>query len=273
MPRILVMGGNGSLGREFARAAAAAGYAIRVGSRRPRPECAPAHLEWAQANLATGAGLEEALAGVDIVLHAATNVPSSATVDVEGTRRLLERARAARVSHFLYPSIVGIEKIPFRYYRSKLAAEVLLQQSGMPLTILRTTQFHSLIDRFLTGLARLPWLLIPSDFYFQSVAESEVTLRLLEYVARGPAGRTPDFGGPEVRRLGDMTDQWLRARSIRHRIVRLPLPGKVAEGFRRGENTLRGGDAGKVTWLEWLSTKYPTTPSSNRTPMTLALSI
>lgn len=270
--RILVTGGNGSLGREFARAAAA-GYAIRLGSRKPRPGHLPAHVEWAQADLATGAGLEEALAGVNVVLHAATNVPSSATVDVEGTRRLLKWAQAARVSHVLYPSIVGIDKIPFRYYKSKLAAEALLEQSGMPWTILRTTQFHSLIDRFLIGLARLPWLLIPSDFHFQSVAESEVAGHLLESVARGPSGRAPDFGGPEVRRLDEMADQWLLARSIRRRIVRLPLPGKLAQGFRRGENTLRGGEVGKLTWWEWLNAKYSAEPFNHRRPITPARSI
>jgi uncharacterized protein YbjT (DUF2867 family) len=56
---------------------------------------------------------------------------------VGGTRRLLEAARAAGVSHLVYISIVGVDEIPFGYYRRKLAAERLIESSGVPFSVHR----------------------------------------------------------------------------------------------------------------------------------------
>src|SRR3990172_6438701 len=156
MTNILVTGGSGGLGSELVPRLAAAGHTVRVLSRRPRPPST--NTEWAQGDLATGEGLAEAVSGVDAVIHAATS-PFRRTrqTDVEGTRRLLDAAGAAGEPHFFYISIVGIDRIPLPYYKAKLAAEKLVEESAIPYTILRATQFHSLIDRFLRPLAR-EWL-------------------------------------------------------------------------------------------------------------------
>src|SRR3990170_5638680 len=149
MPRVLITGGTGVLGRELVPRLAAAGYSVRVVSRRAAPaEGAPA--EWARAQIATGEGLAEAVAGVDVIVHCASS-PFRRTreVDVEGTRRLLERAREAGVAHFVYISIVGVDLIPLGYYKHKLAAERLIEESGVPYSILRAPQFFTLIDELL----------------------------------------------------------------------------------------------------------------------------
>src|SRR3989337_3515075 len=155
MPRALITGGTGVLGREVAGRLSQAGYSVRVVSRRAAPaEGAPT--EWAQAQIETGEGLAEAVAGVDVIVHCASS-PFRRTreVDVEGTRRLLAAAGRVGVSHFVYISIVGVDRIPLPYYKAKLAAERLIEESGVPYSILRATQFHSLIDRFLGTLVRL----------------------------------------------------------------------------------------------------------------------
>src|SRR3990170_201713 len=102
MPRVLITGGTGVLGREVAPRLAQAGYSVRVVSRRGAPaEGAPT--EWAQAQIETGEGLAEAVAGVGVIVHCASS-PFRRTreVDVEGTRRLLGAAGRAGVALRVY---------------------------------------------------------------------------------------------------------------------------------------------------------------------------
>lgn len=108
---VLVTGGASHLGRDFVRAAMAAGHGVRIASQRRRPQDAPEKLEWATLDLGTGEGLRESLAGTDAVVHAASDPKDTTAVDVEGTR-LAEAARAAGVGHLVFVSIVGIDRIP-----------------------------------------------------------------------------------------------------------------------------------------------------------------
>ena len=77
-------------------------------------------------------------------------------IDVDGTRRLLDAAREAHVSHIVYISIVGIDKVPYAVGKAKLAAEELIQQSGIPWSILRATQFYSILDGLLQFMTKPP---------------------------------------------------------------------------------------------------------------------
>lgn len=254
--KVLVTGGAGTLGRVLVRALARDGHAARVMSRRARTASAADGVEWAVADLVTGEGLRAAVEGVDAVVHAASDPRPSRTeaVDVGGTRRLLEAAGAAGVAHLVYISIVGIDQIPLGYYRRKLAAERLVESSGVPHSVLRATQFHSLIDFGLTQLARVPLVMpLPTDFKFRSVAEAEVAERLSACVVAGPRGRLPDFGGPQVLTLGEMARAWKEARGVGKRVVRLPLPGAVAAAFRAGKNTAPDAERGATSWEQWLA--------------------
>jgi uncharacterized protein YbjT (DUF2867 family) len=250
--KILLTGGTGGLGREVVRAAEAAGHTVRIASRRARPDDAPPAREWARMDVETGAGVREALEGVDAVIHAASDPRRHAAVDVEGTRRLAEAARAAGTPHLVYVSIVGVDEIPFAYYRSKRAAEQVLAASGVPHSILRATQFHSFVDTMTAGAARVPLVLpLPTTFRFQSVDTGEAAVRLVRAVQDGPGGRLPDFGGPEVLTWGEMAAAWKAARGVRKPTVHLPLPGPLAAAFRAGKNT-SNGERGTLRWADWL---------------------
>jgi uncharacterized protein YbjT (DUF2867 family) len=191
---------------------------------------------------------------VDAVIHAASDPRRHAAVDVDGTRRLAEAARAAGTAHLVYVSIVGIDQVPFAYYRSKLAAEQIVAASGVPHSILRATQFHSFIDTMTAGAARVPLILpLPTTFRFQSVDTGEAAERFVRAVQDGPGGRLPDFGGPEVLTWGEMAAAWKNARGVRGPTVHLPLPGPLAAAFRAGKTTLRdGGERGTIRWRDWL---------------------
>src|SRR5690349_11661221 len=97
MQQILVTGGAGHLGRLAVQHLSAAGYSVRGMSRRASPGEDWPGAEWKQADLVTGAGLREAVQGMDVVVHTAAK--GTWQVDYEGTRRLLEAAREAGVSH------------------------------------------------------------------------------------------------------------------------------------------------------------------------------
>jgi uncharacterized protein YbjT (DUF2867 family) len=266
MTRVLVTGGAGGFGQALIPRLQSRGYAVRIMSRRPAPAGGTA--EWAQADIESGAGLAAALAGADVVVHAASSPGRHAQqIDVEGTRRLLDAARAAGVGHFAYISIVGIERVPYAYYRAKLAAEELLRGAGLPWSILRATQFHTLIDMRLRRADRRPLFLLPSDLKFQPIDTGEAAERMAAAVAAGPAGRLPDIGGPEVLTLGAMARAWMQARGRPRRIIHLPMPGGFATALRQARNTCPDQRYGHITWADWLRENYQGRPTKGEGQM------
>jgi uncharacterized protein YbjT (DUF2867 family) len=244
MARVLVTGGTGSLGSELVPRLQAAGHTVRLMSRRPAPAGKAPALEWAQSR-------------VDAIAHGATSpFRHTREVDVEGTRRLLEAAGGAGVSHFLFISIVGIDRIPLPYYKVKLAAEKVIEESGVPYSILRAVQFHPFLDRILGALLRLPVGFVPGSAKFQLMDAGEVADRMAAAIAAGPGGRLPDIAGPELRTMSDLARAGLKARGKRRLVLPLPAFGKVASGFRAGLNCAPDARDGKITWEQWLERKY-----------------
>jgi uncharacterized protein YbjT (DUF2867 family) len=106
-------------------------------SRRARPADEWPGAEWAQADLETGEGIEAAVEGIEILVHCA----GSNKGDEEKTRNLVQAALRAGVRHLVYISVVGADRIPvksfvdrtmFGYFASKLAAEHIVADSGLP---------------------------------------------------------------------------------------------------------------------------------------------
>ncbi|MBC6447615.1 SDR family oxidoreductase [Actinokineospora xionganensis] len=220
-PPILVTGGRGTLGLVVVRQLTDARRPVRAVSRSTTPPV----------DLLTGDGLDTALAGVGTVIHCATTLGSK---DVVATENLLTAARAAGVKHLVYISIVGIDRIPLPYYKTKLAVERLIEDSGIPWTTLRTTQFHDLLA-LLWSRQRLPVLFYPS-LRFQPVDTESVAARLIDLADGPPAGRVPDLGGPKVEKAGDLARAYLRSTGSRRPAVPLWLPGKTFAAYRRGEH-------------------------------------
>jgi uncharacterized protein YbjT (DUF2867 family) len=255
--RILVTGGTGTLGRQLIPRLQTAGHSVRVMSRRSSGDGTA--VDWLRADLATGEGLAEAVTGNDVIAHLATAVRRPweiRRVDVEGTRRLVAAARAAGVEHLVYVSIVGVDRIPWPYYKAKLAAEAEVQADSVGWSILRATQFHPLVDAIFSVLSRLPVIPIPARTAGQPVDPGEVADRLVTLIEAGPDRRISEFGGPEVLRGAEPAYQWLRARGLRRRVVPVWIPGKVGLGFRAGYHLTSQQPTGRVTWQEWLCRRY-----------------
>ncbi len=240
MSTLLVTGGTGTLGRPTVDLLRRAGHDVRVLSRTTAEGRVVG-------DLTSGAGVPEALDGVDTVVHLAT---SGGAKDVAQAERLVEAARAAGVAHIVMISIVGIDDIPFAYYRAKRAAEAVIEHSGLPFTILRATQFHDFVANYI-GWQRWSPALLALDVPDQPIAVEEVAARLVELVDAGPSGRVPDIGGPEQLPLRELLRTWQRATGSRRPVWRLPLGGRTIRAFQAGHHLTALPGFGRETFAEF----------------------
>ncbi|MEU3339695.1 SDR family oxidoreductase [Streptomyces sp. NPDC002144] len=241
MTTILVTGGTGTLGRLVTERLRADGHEVRVLSRRTPP--------YAVDLREGGAGLDAAVAGVDTVVHCATTQTGG---DEKAAARLIAAARRAGVRHLVYISIVGVDRVPFPYYRTKLAVERMVEESGPGWTVLRATQFHDLPVMLFRALAKLPVLLLPAGVRDQPVEVAEVAARLAELAQAAPAGRVADMGGPEIRTFESLARAWLKATGRRRAVLSVPLWGKAYRAFRDGGHLAPEHAVGKGTFEEYL---------------------
>ncbi|MBZ0297459.1 MAG: NAD(P)H-binding protein [Anaerolineae bacterium] len=255
MTRILITGGRGLLGREIVSQLAPRGDQLRIMSRSPKPANIP--YEWAQANLASGEGLAEAVAGVDTIVHAASSPFNRLQqTDVEGTRQLLKLAEKAGVKHIVYISIVGIDHIDFFYYHGKLATEKVIKSQNVPWSILRATQFHDFVHMLMQPFTRLPLWTLPLKWQFQTIDKREAAQRMVELVDAGPSGAVPDIGGPQIVSLREMAAQLQEVRGIHRPMINLPIPGGLSTGLHAALNTVPSNRYGHISWLEWIQEQY-----------------
>jgi uncharacterized protein YbjT (DUF2867 family) len=255
---ILVTGGTGTLGRLVVQRLRDAGYEVRVLSRRSRQD--EDGVEFVTGDLATGEGVDAAVAGTGIVLHCAGGPKG----DGDKARHLVRAASRAEVRHLVFISVVGADRVPlaggldramFGYFGSKLAAERAVAGSGLPWTTLRATQFHDLLLLVVRQLARLPVVPVPAGIRFQPVDAGEVAARLVELALGRPAGLVPDLGGPRVYELAELVRGYLRARGRHRPILPVRVPGTAARALRSGANLAPDRAVGHRTWEEFLADK------------------
>lgn len=250
---VLVTGGTGTLGRAVVAELRAREQAVRVLSRRP-PGSGPAGLEgvdWVTGDLRCGAGLDRAVRDAAIIVHCATDVRRPRR-DVEGTHNLLAAACAAGAPHLVYVSIVGEDRVPLPYYRTKLEVEQLVEASRLPWTVLRATQFHDLVASALRVLTRPPVVLLPTGTACQPVDVRDVAPRLVELALAPANGRAADLGGPQVRPVCDLARAYLHAVGRRRPVWPVPLPGAIARGYRQGGHLAPEGAVVGRTFEDYL---------------------
>jgi uncharacterized protein YbjT (DUF2867 family) len=244
---VLVTGGTGRLGQRLIAPLQEAGHTVRQMSRRGT---GPGGV---RGDLATGRDLATALSGAEAVVHAASDPRGDPwQVDVAGTRRLVEAVDRSRLRHLVYVSIVGVDRIPYGYYRAKFAAEQVLLASGLPVTLLRATQFHDFVDLLLDTARRGPVLPVPMGWRVQPVDAGEVAAHVAEVVGRPPAGGVVEYGGPEELSAADLARAWAAVRAPGAHVVASPIPGKLAAAFRDGAALPSGGERGRRTYGEHL---------------------
>lgn len=269
MTLTLVTGGTGHLGRDIVDRLARDGRRVRVFARSPGTR---SDVEWTIGDLATGAGLREALHDVDTVINAATYSPiarrggvrpmdffrSPSAVDVEGTERLLSLSAKAEVRHFLHVSIVGLDEATLPYARVKLAGERLVRASALSWSVVRAMPFYYLLDRLLAGLVWLPLWPVPTAL-FNPVDTSDVADHVVACAFDGQRGERPEIGGPEDLALVAFARQYQDARRLHRKI----LPIGLSEAKARGMGfVVSQGVRGRLAWADWLQRNDPGTRSA-----------
>ncbi|MBF6436982.1 SDR family oxidoreductase [Nocardia cyriacigeorgica] len=243
MSTVLVTGGTGKLGRAVVERLQARQREIRVLSRTPGAGRVVGDLR-------TGAGLGEAVEGVDVVVHCATTYGRN---DVVAARRLVDAiGRTGGAPHLVNTSIAGVDRIPLPYYRAKLAAEQVISGSGLPWTNLRATQFHDLLATIFDVQRWLPVTFAPDRFRFQPIDLETVADHLAELAIHPPVGNAPDLGGPRIHSLRELAEIH---RSVVHRrrpILSPRLPGRVAQGYAQGWNLVPDNPRGTLTFEGFL---------------------
>jgi uncharacterized protein YbjT (DUF2867 family) len=243
--RIVVIGGQGLLGTALVQRLEAHGVTVSSASRRTGVD------------LATGDGLEAALDGVECVVHAAVNTLRHRQVNFDGTRRLIKiLVGRSTPPHVIYPSIVGCDRIPFRYYRAKYASELVLERSQLPVTVLRATQFHTVVAAVARAVTLGPVALVPNGMSFQPCDHHWIAAELAD-IALGPApsgyDRAADRAGPDRLGLADAV-ALIRAKQGKAspRLITLPAVGGTLRAFEARANlpdpgtTIGGSSFGEV---------------------------
>ncbi|SRR5712692_338169 len=257
---ILVTGGTGGLGHRVVPRLRAAGRNVRVLSRR-RHDSADG-IEHVTGDLTKGEGVAAAVEGAEIVLHCAGT--GRIKDDTAQARNLVRAAQRSGVPHILNISVVGADRIPvktvmdrsmFAYFAAQRAVEVVIEESGLPWTNLRATQFYDgFILVMVRGMSRLPVVPIPSGVRFQPIDADEVAARLADLTLGPPAGQVPDIAGPKIHDAEYLLRSYLAAVGKRRWIVNIPVGGGAAAAIRAGANLAPDHAVGHRTWEEFLAT-------------------
>ncbi len=243
---IAVIGATGSIGRPMVEELEHRGHTVRRLSRGS---------ETYPVDLTTGRGLVDALAGVEVTIDASNAGPSpkpARKVLVEGGRRLLDAARDAGVGHHVCISIIGIERVPLPYYRIKVEQEELVASAGVPFTIVRASQFHTLIAQLFEAADRFR-ILPGGRARLQPIDPVEAASAIADVAKADPTGARISVAGPYARELRDYAEAWRAAKGHRALVVPPPLPPKLGRALRSGALCDESPDhRGSRTFGDWM---------------------
>ncbi len=208
-------------------------------------------------NTITGAGLKETLTGAQVVIDLA-NSPSFEDKAVleffEASGRNLHPAeKAAGVRHHVALSIVGTDRTPDNgYFRAKVAQEKLILASGIPYTIIRSTQFLE----FLGGIAASSAdgnVVRLSPGLFQPIAADDVATIVADVALATPRNGIVEIAGPERAPFNEIIARYLKAIGDPRTVVRDP-EARYFGGPVEERSLVPLGDArlGRIGLEEWL---------------------
>jgi uncharacterized protein YbjT (DUF2867 family) len=187
--KIVVIGGTGALGSNVVAKLQEDGHEAVAASPQ------------SGVNSITGEGLDEALAGADVVVDAA-NAPAWGDEEVleffqTSSRNLTAAAARAGIKHYVSMSIVGADRLPDSgYLRAKVAQEEIVKAALVPFTIVRATQFFEFIARIAGESPGGETIHLPSAL-FQPAAVAELGAAVAEVAEGEPANGVVEVAGPE----------------------------------------------------------------------------
>jgi uncharacterized protein YbjT (DUF2867 family) len=248
--KIVVIGGTGLIGSKL------------VNILRERGHEAVAASPNSGVNTITGEGLDRVLANTDVVVDVA-NSPSFADdavmefFTVSG-RNLLAAAAKAGVKHHVALSIVGTDRLAESgYFRAKIAQEALIRESGLPYTIVHSTQFFE----FLGGIAASAGqgdAIVLSPALVQPISSDDVALAMADFTLGAPVNGIVEIAGPDRFRLADLVQQYLAVKQD-PRTVRADVHARYFGAELKEDTLVPHGKArlGAVKLQNWLQAQAP----------------
>jgi len=213
-------------------------------------------------DIITGQGLADAITGAEVVIDL-SNSPSfeeDAAVAFFETagRHLLGTEARAGVKHHVALSVVGTERLQASgYFRGKMAQEELIRSSGIPYTIVHSTQFFE----FTAAIAQLGTIgqvvHVPTG-YFQPISADDVADAMATVALASPANGIVEIAGPEKMRMSALVGHYLKATKDARKVV--GDSHALYYGYEIGDDTLLPGDhprLGKTRFDEWLGRSSP----------------
>jgi uncharacterized protein YbjT (DUF2867 family) len=201
--KIVVIGGTGLIGSKAVPILRKGGHEVVAASPNTG------------VNTITGEGLKEAMAGTQVVIDLA-NSPSfedKAVLDFfENSGRNVHAAEAAAgVRHHVALSIVGTDRTPDNgYFRAKVAPEKLIEASGIPYTIIRSTQFLEFLRAIADSSARGSRVAL-SPGLFQPIAADDVAVIVADVSLAAPRNAIVEIAGPERAPFNEIVARYLKA--------------------------------------------------------------
>jgi uncharacterized protein YbjT (DUF2867 family) len=242
--KIVVIGGTGLIGSKTVAILRQGGHEVVAASPK------------SGINSITGEGLQQALAGAQVVIDLA-NSPSfedKAVLEFFETsgRNLLAAEAAAGVRHHVALSIVGTDRTPDNgYFRAKVAQEKLIEASGIPYTIVRATQFLEFLGTIAASSADGNRIRL-SPGLFQPIAADDVAAIVADVALAAPGGIV-DIAGPERAPFNEIIARYLKAIGDPREVVSDPEArywgGRVEE---RSLVPLGEARLGRIGLDEWL---------------------
>lgn len=255
--RIVVIGGTGLIGSKVVAKLNEHGYEAVAASPQ------------SGVNTLTGEGLAEVLAGASVCVDV-SNSPSfedAAVMDFfqTSTRNLLKYEADAGVGHHVALSVVGCDGLPDSgYLTAKMAQEKLIEESSIPYSIVRATQFFEFLQRIADSATEGNTVRLPS-VSFQPLAADDVAKAVAKTAAGSPLNGMVELGGPEQLRFDKFISRDLTARNDPREVVADPHARYF--GTELGETSLVPGDGaltGETTFEDWLNGSISQNPPSPR---------
>lgn len=244
--RIAVAGATGNIGARIASILERQGHEVIRISRSHGVD------------LTTGQGLDAALEGVDAVVDAISSPPvgPDETREYFGTttRNLLAGEQRAGVRHHVLLTIVGIQRIEggTAHYSGKREQERLIEEGGVPWTIVPATQFHDFAALAASWTER-EGVAIIAPLLVQPIAPDDIAEVLAEVAVGAPQGRYVDVAGPEAQ---DLVDMARRTNDVLGRKVKLVPAWSGPLGEEMAGNVLLPGENARIaptTFDQWLA--------------------
>lgn len=244
--KITVLGATGLIGKGVVASLNGAGHETVAASRS------------SGADVLSGEGLAEALAGADVLVDV-VNSPSYDDDPVmrfftTATKNVVDAAKSQNVGHYVALSIVNCDELPESgYMRAKVVQESTITSSELPYTIFRATQFHEFAEGITDSLTVGDEVRVP-DGPIQPVAAAEVAAQVARVAQAEPVNGVVNLGGPEKLRFADMASM-----VVAHRGSTTPVivdPSARYFGTLISETSLVTGDdavLGVIRLADWLA--------------------